>query len=91
MNVPVIVLKGNNFVSRCGESIMKNSKNDFLVANNVDDYVSKSVSLSQDLNKLDKIRKTIYETILSYVIFDTKKFSEDFNQTVYSIYNSHNK
>ena len=91
MNVPVIVLKGNNFVSRCGESIMKNSKNDFLVANNVDDYVSKSVSLSQDLNKLDKIRKTIYETILSSVIFDTKKFSEDFNQTVYSIYNSYNK
>ena len=91
MNVPVIVLKGNNFVSRCGESIMKNSKNDFLVANNVDDYVSKSISLSQDLNKLDKIRKNIYETILSSVIFDTKKFSENFNQTVYSIYNSHNK
>ena len=91
MNIPVMVLKGKNFVSRCGESIMKNSKNDYLIANNVNEYISKSVSLSQDLNKLDSIRKNIYEKILSSVLFDTKKFSEDFNQTILNIYNSHNK
>ena len=91
MNVPVIVLKGKNFVSRCGESIMKNSKNDFLIANDIEDYVNKSVSLSEDLNKLDEIRIKIYETILSSVLFDTKKFSEDFSQTLSNIYSSHNK
>ncbi len=91
MNVPVIVLKGNNFVSRCGESIMKNSKNDYLVANDIEDYVSKSVMLSQDLDKLNDIRKNIYEKILSSVLFDTKKFAEDFKQIILNIYNSHNK
>ncbi len=90
MNVPVIVLKGKNFVSRCGESIMKNSKNDYLIANDIDEYISKSISLSQDLNKLDNIRKNIYEKILTSVLFDTKKFSEDFSQTLFNLYNSHN-
>ena len=89
MNVPVIVLKGNNFVSRCGESIIKNSKNDYLVANDVDEYVSKSVLLSQDLNKLNNIRKNIYEKILSSVLFDTKTFSKNFNETLLSIYKYH--
>ena len=49
MNVPVIVLKGKNFVSRCGESIIKNSKNDYLIAKDIDEYIAKAVLLANDL------------------------------------------
>ena len=34
MNIPVLVLKGNNFISRAGASIIKNSNQDYLIANN---------------------------------------------------------
>jgi predicted O-linked N-acetylglucosamine transferase (SPINDLY family) len=79
MNVPVIVLKGNNFTSRCGESIIKNSKQDYLIANNKKEYVSKAVFLAKNLGQLNIIRKNLYDNILSTDLFNTKKFSRDFN------------
>ncbi len=79
MNVPVIVLKGNNFTSRCGVSIIKNSKQDYLIANNKKEYVSKAVFLAKNLDQLNIIRKNLYDNILSTDLFNTKKFSRDFN------------
>ena len=35
------------------------------------------------------IRKNIYEKILSSVLFDTKTFSKNFNETLLSIYKYH--
>ena len=85
MNVPVLVLKGNNFNSRCGESIIKNSNNNFLIANNIDDYIAKAVLLSKDLDKLNAIRKSLYDKVLSSELFDTKKFSSSFSNTLLAI------
>ena len=85
MNVPVLVLKGNNFNSRCGESIIKNSKNNFLIADNIDDYIAKAVLLSKDLDKLNTIRKTLYDKVLSSELFDTKKFSSSFSNILLAI------
>jgi len=79
MNVPVIVLKGNNFTSRCGVSIIKNSMQDYLIANNKKEYVSKAVFLAKNLGQLNIIRKNLYDNILSTDLFNTKKFSRDFN------------
>jgi protein O-GlcNAc transferase len=85
MNVPVIVLKGNNFISRCGVSIIKNSKQDYLIANDKKEYVSKAVFLARNLSQLDIIRKNLYDNILSTDLFNTKKFSRDFNDTLLKI------
>ena len=90
MNVPVIVLKGNNFISRCGTSIIKNSKQDYLIANNKEDYVSKAVFLSKNLSQLNSIRKNLYENILDTDIFNTKKFSKNFNDMLLKITNPNN-
>ena len=38
MNVPVLVLKGFNFNSRCGESIIKNSGLDYFIAKDKNGY-----------------------------------------------------
>ena len=86
MNIPVLVLKGDNFVSRCGESIISNSKYNFLIAKDFQEYISKAVFLSQNLDKLENIRKDLYNNILSSSLFDTKKFSKNFNETLLSIY-----
>ena len=71
MNVPVISLAGFNFNSRCGESILINSNLKDLVAKNKDDYISKVVSLANDIDKLKKIRKFIFDEVLKTNTFNT--------------------
>jgi len=90
MNIPVIVLKGNNFTSRCGASIIKNSKQDYLIANNKNEYVSKAAFLARNLNQLNSIRKDLYDNILATDLFDTKKFSRDFNDTLLKVVDPNN-
>ena len=93
MNVPVLVLKGNNFNSRCGESIIKNSNNNFLIAKDIDEYIKKAILLSKDIENLKTIRKNLYEKVLSTDIFDTQKFTKNFTEILLTInknYNSNN-
>ena len=93
MNVPVLVLKGNNFNSRCGESIIKNSNNNFLIAKDFDEYISKAIFLAKDKEKLKSIRKNLYDNVLSTDIFDTQKFTKNFKEkllTKNKNYNSNN-
>ena len=93
MNVPVLVLKGNNFNSRCGESIIKNSNNNFLVAKDFDEYISKAILLAKDTEKLKTIRKNLYDNVLSTHMFNTQKFTKNFTEILLTInknYNSNN-
>jgi len=84
------LLKGDNFLSRCGESIIINSKNNFLIANNTSEYISKTVFLSENLDKLNVIRQNLYDNILTSNLFDSNRFSKNFNETILSIYENHN-
>ena len=47
--VPVIVMKGFNFNSRCGESIVKNGNLNYFLAVNENDYIEKAVTLTNDI------------------------------------------
>jgi len=87
MGVPVITMKGYNFNSRCGESINKNLNLKNLIADNEMDYVAKAKELSQNIDKLLSIRKTIYDTADSSPLFDTKSFSNDFFKSLKTVYN----
>ena len=89
MNVPVISLAGFNFNSRCGESILINSNLKDLVAKNKDDYISKVVSLANDLDKLKKIRKFIFDEVLKTNTFNTKKFAANFWKSILDTYTNH--
>ncbi len=85
MGVPVLTMKGYNFNSRCGESINKNLKLDYLIARSQDDYVYKAKEIINS-SKLIQIRKQIFDNVLSSPLFDTKKFSKDFFDILESIY-----
>ena len=78
MGVPVITMAGYNFNSRCGESINKNLNMEQLIAKNEDDYVSKAVSLSTDRDKFLNIRKSIFLDAIDSPLFNKKRFSENF-------------
>ncbi len=90
MGVPVIVLKGKNFCSRCGESIIKNTKIDGLIADDLNDYISKAIHLSKDIKILTQIRENLYQSVLSSPLFDTKTFAKNFNNTLLQIYKETN-
>ena len=88
MNVPVVVMKGYNFNSRCGESIIKNLGFKNLISENKIDYVANVIKLSHDKSVLIELRKTIYEKLMQSPLFNTKEFSKNFSETLLKIHNS---
>ena len=86
MGVPVLTMSGYNFNSRCGESINNNLKLNYLVAVNESDYISKAINLSNDIDKLNDIRKKVFSRCLNSPLFDASSFSNDFFQIVDNLY-----
>ena len=77
-NVPVITKVGYNFNSRCGESILKNANIENFIATSNDDYIEKAVFYANNINELDKARKSLFDKIKETPLFDTKGFSNNF-------------
>tara|TARA_B100000886_G_scaffold332784_1_gene285898 strand:+ start:108 stop:1790 length:1683 start_codon:yes stop_codon:yes gene_type:complete len=87
MNVPVVVMSGFNFNSRCGSSINLNLGFQNLIGDNKEDYVKKAVLLAKDEKSLQELRRKLYENALKTPLFDQKKFSNDFFSSLQKIYN----
>ncbi len=81
-SVPVLTLKGYNFKSRCGYSIIKNIGIDYLIAEDVDEYVSKAVYLSKNFDYLENLRKDMFAKIKDSKLFDVKNFAEEFQNLI---------
>ena len=88
MNVPVLVIKGYNFNTRCGQSIIKNLGINDLISENKEDYVSKAIKLANNKDRLRKMRKKIYDNLPKTSLFNTKEFSKYFGETLLRIHNS---
>ena len=87
MGVPVLTIKGYNFISRAGESINKNLGLDELISENEDDYIEKAISISKDKNKILDLRKIVYDKALESPLFNKKKFCKEFFSSLEKIYN----
>ena len=86
MGVPVITLKGNNFVSRCGESINLNLKMSDFIAKNKIEYISKAFTLSEDISSLIEIRKSLRQKALNSPLFDIENFGKDFSELLSTVW-----
>ena len=84
--IPVMSLKGFNYNSRCGESILINGNLNFFLATNKDEYAEKCIYLSENVDKLELERDKLFDNILNTPLFDAKNFADDFKKTVLSIY-----
>ena len=87
MGKPIITLKGNSFLSRNGENILKNSKLDYLIANNKEEYVKKAIDLSKQIKSFDN--ESVREKLLNSPLIDGKKFSEDLKDKLKVIWQNH--
>ena len=80
MGVPVVTLKGDRFVSRCGYSINKNSKLSNYIANNKQEYISIATQFKNKANieKLLSVRKKLRSQVLQSPLFDIDLFVKNF-------------
>ena len=85
MGVPVLVLKGFNPNSRAGQSINKNINMEYLIANNKDEYILKAVELSNNFENVIKIRKNLFDQTIDSNLFNDKKFSNSFFESLEKI------
>jgi len=85
MGVPVLAMKGFNFVSRCGESININLDMKDWIAENEEDYILKAIQYSKNTQNLLDIRKSLRKRALTSPLFDQKTFGKDFCDLIVNI------
>lgn len=86
MCVPIITLKGDTFVSKCGESINSNLNMKDWIANSKDEYVEKCINFSKDFKELDLVRNKLKLYSRSSVLFDSNSFSLEFSDSLKKIW-----
>ena len=86
MGVPVIVIKGNTFSSRCGYSINKNLNLNEFISSSKEDYVQKAITLSKDIDNLKNIRENLRYKALKSPLFNNKNFAIEFTDQMKKIW-----
>ena len=86
MGVPVIILKGNRNLFHAGESINSNLGMHDWIAKNRDEYISKAVKFSSNLDHLSKIRMNLRQKALLSPKFDAPRFAEHFSQMLWDMW-----
>ncbi len=89
MCVPLLTIKGENFISRCGASINNNLNQDHWTANNIEEYIKLAKVYASDYKKLDINRSYLRNNSRKSIIFNSKLFSENFAKILRKICNDH--
>ena len=87
----MLTLKGNRFLSRCGESININLGMDEWIANDQEEYYQKAVKFSENVDSLNIIRKNLHTKAINSPLFDSKKFAKDFEIIIKNLLLTHLK
>jgi len=89
MGVPVLTLKGNNFISRCGYSINKNLNLEQLIAKDKKDYIEKAINLasSSNLKNLNTLRNSLRKKAMVSPLFNTSELAENFSKELIKLSN----
>lgn len=78
MGVPVLTLAGERFLSRQGVGLLVNAGLPQWVASDADDYVSRAVAHTADLQGLVSLRNGLRQHVLASPIFDAARFAHHF-------------
>ena len=88
MGVPVITLKGDRYLFHFGESINSNLKMNDWIAKNEEEYISKSIKFSSNIDGLSEIRKNLRKRALQSSVFNEKRFSQHFSNMLWNMWNT---
>lgn len=82
MGVPVLTRTGDRFLSRVGETIMRNAGLLDWIAEDEDDYVGRAVRLTADLDRLAQLRCGLRARVLASPLFDASRFARHFEDAM---------
>jgi predicted O-linked N-acetylglucosamine transferase (SPINDLY family) len=88
MCVPLLTMKGDRFISKCGESINYNLNMKEWIADNDSEYIKKAVFFSKNIKELQKIKKKLIDNSRKSDLFNMNKFAEEFSENLINIYKS---
>jgi protein O-GlcNAc transferase len=91
MGVPLITLLGSSMVSRQGVSILTNAGLEDWIASSEEEYIDKAILFSSDIKKLEALRKSLRQKLLSSPLFDANKFVSNFEKSLIRVWQEHKK
>ena len=86
MGVPLYVLKGKTFLSKCGESINNNLGMGKWIANDEKEYFFKILKLTSDFNKLSQTREYLIKKVNDSILFNSSLFASNFDKILWKIW-----
>jgi predicted O-linked N-acetylglucosamine transferase (SPINDLY family) len=90
MCVPILVMKGKSFLSKCGESINFSLGMDEWICDDEESYVKKALFFSKDLKKLQETKDYLIKNRSKFGIFDGKKLSNELSHAFQEMINIKN-
>jgi predicted O-linked N-acetylglucosamine transferase (SPINDLY family) len=78
MGVPVLTMRGSNYISHLGESILHNAALPDWIASDEDDYVTKALAFTSDFGHLAALRAGLRQQVLASPLFDVPCFARHF-------------
>lgn len=88
MCVPLLTIKGDRFISKCGESINNNLNMHDWIADDEQDYVNKAILFSNNVNELENIRKKLINFSRKSSLFNMEKYANNFSIILREAFNS---
>jgi predicted O-linked N-acetylglucosamine transferase (SPINDLY family) len=88
MCVPLLTIKGDRFISKCGESINNNLNMHDWIADDEDDYIRRAILFSSNINELENTRKKLRMFSRNSSLFDMKKYVNNFSIVLREAFNS---
>ena len=85
---PLLTVKGDRFISKCGESINNNLNMHDWIADDEEDYVRKAILFSNNVYELENIRKRLINSSRKSSLFNMKKYADNFSVVLREIFNS---
>jgi len=77
LEIPVLTMEGNNFLSRCGSSVNMNLGMEDWIAKNNDEYIEKAVLFSSNKKILSDYKKKLANEKSANKIFNNRLFAKD--------------
>ncbi len=84
--LPVVTKIGNSFSSRVSSSILSAINLNELITNSDEEYKNLILNLSNDKNKIKKIKEKIIENIKTQPLFNSKLYTENLEEAYYKVY-----
>ena len=78
-------MKGDRFVSKCGESINYNLKMKEWIADNDFEYIKKAIFFSKNIKELQETKKSLIDYSRKSDLFNMSKFTREFSENLINI------